>query len=158
MKAFKARSLLLIPLLLLTLLLVPTVYASPPSPVSGTFTETSSTTTDFKEAGGNTFITETGIFELGGDVSGSCVQDVRILTHGSGQITAQGVATCDVTIDGKSGTMVLRTVLTGDAATGTGEGHFTIVSGTGGLENLHGQGTFQGLASGTYEGQIHFDP
>ena len=54
--------------------------------------------------------------------------------------------------------MVLRTVTKGDTATGTAQGHFTILSGAGDLENLHGQGNIQGLASGTYEGQIHIDP
>jgi hypothetical protein len=42
-----------------------------------------------------------------------------------------------------------------------GLGYFTILQGSGGLANLHGQGSFTvnpDGASGSYSGQIHFDP
>jgi hypothetical protein len=40
------------------------------------------------------------------------------------------------------------------------EGTWVIISGTGGLENLHGQGTWHslGVQLNEYSGQVHFDP
>jgi len=40
------------------------------------------------------------------------------------------------------------------------EGHWVIISGSGGLLNLHGQGTWHnlGVQLNAYEGQVHFDP
>ena len=41
---------------------------------------------------------------------------------------------------------------------GSFDGTFTVVSGTGGLASLHGHGTFEGTSAGTYEGQLVFAP
>ena len=53
--------------------------------------------------------------------------------------------------------MVLRLDATG-VPDGSFLGQFTVISGTGGLANLHGQGTFQGGggAVSTYAGQVNF--
>jgi hypothetical protein len=45
----------------------------------------------------------------------------------------------------------------GTAATGFTEGSF-VVSGSGGLIGLHGEGTFQGTSTPTYSVGLHFDP
>lgn len=64
-------------------------------------------------------------------------------------------------------TMLLQATGTGNnqnpnqAATWTLEGTWTIIDGTGGLEGLHGQGSWWHHAGGTglsYEGQVHIDP
>ena len=40
-----------------------------------------------------------------------------------------------------------------------GDGHFTLQHGTGGLEDLHGQGSFGGsIFAGEYSGKLHFAP
>jgi len=72
----------------------------------------------------------------------------------------------DVTYSGGF-TMLLRATGTGNnqnpaqAKTWTLDGTWTIIDGTGGLEGLHGQGSWWHLAGGTglsYEGQVHIDP
>jgi hypothetical protein len=52
-----------------------------------------------------------------------------------------------------------RDVIFRDPTTGASHGIFVIVSGTGGLANLHGSGTFQGImGAGTYTAQVFFAP
>jgi hypothetical protein len=58
-----------------------------------------------------------------------------------------------VTVLDETGTIVLKLNIE------NGNGYWTIISGTGGLANLHGQGTVSLAAMPyTYTGQVHFDP
>ena len=41
---------------------------------------------------------------------------------------------------------------------GSFDGTFTVLSGTGGFASLRGQGTFEGTSAGTYEAQLVFAP
>ena len=67
------------------------------------------------------------------------------------------------TVLGYAGTLVMRLESRGTLPATTPYttmGTWVIISGTGELANLHGQGTWWNLGLGQfeYEGQIHFDP
>ena len=66
------------------------------------------------------------------------------------------------TVNGISGTLLMHLEIKQPvpATPGSGKGTWVIISGTGGLSNLQGQGTWTNFALDIleYEGQIHFDP
>jgi hypothetical protein len=70
--------------------------------------------------------------------------------------------TVEVNGDTYEGTLLIRQNAKGTMPGGPGtlKGTWVIISGTGELANLHGQGKWTNLAGGqfSYEGQIHFDP
>jgi hypothetical protein len=141
------------------LLLVPPVYASPPAPASGTFANAGPPINEeVRTAGDNIIITGTYPFIISGTVTGSAVDEVRTVFHPNGKFTFEIVETCTCTVGGQSGTMVSRLVGRGEGASYQGE--LIMLSGTGGLANLHYQATFVGTVGvgGSYTGQIHFDP
>jgi hypothetical protein len=135
--------------------------ATPRTPFSGTFQNLSSVTTAFRQAGGNTFISQTVQVVYSGQLSGSVVEYIDIVIHPDGSLNAKGEDICSCTLagTGRSGTIVLPFSATGDA-TGFVSGRFTIKDGTGGLANMHGVGTFESAngSSGPFSGYYHFDP
>jgi hypothetical protein len=67
------------------------------------------------------------------------------------------------TVLGVSGSFTMKLEATGYGRIGNPlvlEGQWTIISGSGGLTNLHGHGTWHSLGTqlNAYEGQAHFDP
>ena len=67
-----------------------------------------------------------------------------------------GVINFEGTVEGKMGTLVIKFV---GKKTGEWYGTWVILSGTGELENLRGQGTWYGPSRDLdYEGKIHFEP
>jgi hypothetical protein len=144
------------------LLLAAPGSATTPTAFTGTFQNTSAVVTGFRQADGNTFISQIVQVVYAGDLSGSVVQHIDVVVHPDGTLNFKGadVCTCTLAGTGLSGTIVLPFAGTGDSS-GAASGHFTIGGGTGGLANIHGVGTFQssdGGSSGPFLGVYHFDP
>lgn len=91
----------------------------------------------------------------------SSVTGGRTLVHATGAANFHGTETCTCVVQGRAGTLLFGFEGTGEP-NGTFVGHFVILSGTGGLRNLRGQGSIMGpgpgSVSGTYSGEIHFEP
>jgi hypothetical protein len=132
--------------------------ATRPSPSSGTFANAPDPPSASRSAGGNTFLTFTRSGVLTGTYTRVYVQENEVIIHPDGHTNFRGTNTCVCTVEGQSGTVVFRFQGTGMAGAQFG-GSFVIVSGTDGLQNLRGHGTFEGAGlSGTYSGQHHFEP
>ena len=139
---------------------IPLVHATKPTQVSGTIAALGFTVTGMRSADGNTIVILIETESLAGDLTGTMVAEVREMIHASGRVEGQALSTITGSAMGKSGTVVLRYVMTGTYG-GTFSGQWVILSGTGDLANLHGQGTVTADTSagtGTYSGQIHFEP
>lgn len=151
---------LLLTLMMVSAALLPTVSAQASAPVdgSGTFAFLGPPTIlEVRQADGNLFITQVVPIDNTGTLNGPSIFEATFIIHPDGTLTAQGIETFTGTVDGVPGTLVFQATATGN---GTSlRGNFVIVSGTGGLANLRGQGTFEGIgASGTYSLQTHSDP
>ena len=162
MKKFvKTVCCLLILIALATLVLTPIIaYASPPTEMSGTYTFIHTSILDIRQAGGNTIIKDVTNQDLDGDIIGSAIFERTLILHSSGKYNIQGIDTITASVGDRSGTLTLRITGTGDMIAGTVQGKWTILSGTGELANLRGQGVLTGVSNvaGSYSGQIHFDP
>ena len=147
---------------LLSTLFIPVVQATPPTTVGGTWTYTIDFSTwRQRAAGGNTFVSVTEYGTWTGYFSGTSKMDVSGVFHSNGYLNFQGVIYFDGSVLGKAGTLVIR--YTGKVTEGgVGEiiSQWVIISGTGGLANLRGQGTFSGVGATNllYSGQVHFKP
>jgi len=99
---------------------------------------------------------------LFGTFEGKWIHDEWQTVHlADGIVTMHGVWDTPegVTVNGVSGTVHVRYEGTADPVTGAFQGQFVIVSGTGDLANLRGQGTMWADESGAwYTIQYHFDP
>jgi hypothetical protein len=96
---------------------------------------------DFRTAHGNTFFTL--FFPAGrvrGSITGSFTEQLHILTHPDGSQNVRGNATCSCTVGGRTGTLVFDNIVGTADTSGVSEAHF-VLSGSGGLADLHGQGT-----------------
>ena len=127
---------------------------------NSTFQNLSAVITDFRQADGNTFISQTVQVVYAGGLSGSVVEQIDLVIHPNGSLNFNGVDVCACTLAGRSGTVVSPFSGTGDAS-GASSGRFTIKGATGALANLYGVGTFQssnGGSSGSFSGVYHFDP
>jgi hypothetical protein len=161
----KALLTLLTTVVLVAMLALP-AQAAQSTPVEGLWRYIS-TTLDIKYANGNTFVTthEDGIWA--GGFSGTSTEAGLVVIHNSGFWSFNAIVSFVGTVEGKTGTLEMSVV--GKKPAGPGaqwEGKWVILSGTGELRNLHGQGTWWGPgASGPgvwgdipYAGQIHFAP
>lgn len=160
-KIVKTICCLLTLIALVTLALAPaTANANPPAEVSGNYVFGNTTILEVRQASGNTIIKDVTNQVVNGDIAGSAIFERTFILHSSGKYNIQGIDTITASVGGRSGTITLRIAGTGDLIAGTVQGKWTILSGTGELANLHGQGTLTGMSNvaGTYSGQIHFDP
>ncbi len=136
--------------------------ATSPTSATGAITVTSFTPTEVRNVNGNTITDFTQSANLVGTFTGTTADVGTIVQHPTGDFNFKIRHTFTGTVDGKSGTMVLEVAGKGEGGVpgGTLRGQFVILSDTGELANLHGQGNFDGIAGdgGTYSGQIHFDP
>jgi Protein of unknown function (DUF3224) len=134
--------------------------AEPPIQASGSYQQVSFAPSNFRTAGGVTFFDFTEHDSLAGTFSGTSVIQGSCVTRASGQTLCQAVETFTGTVAGQGGagdTVTFRDVITIDA-TGALQASFRVVSGTGALANLHGQGTVQGTSTGSYTGLFVFGP
>jgi hypothetical protein len=161
-----------LPMRMLTLLLaagaalvaVQPVAASSPLSVAGTFFFMAAPVpSDFRRAGGNAFVTLS--FPAGvvtGDISGNFTEQLHVVTHLDGSQNLHGNATCTCAVAGRTGTLVFDNIAGTTNTSGVSEAHF-VLSGSGGLADLHGQGTAivsptQLGPVGIYAAQYSFDP
>jgi hypothetical protein len=128
----KMPSLVVLVFLLILAAIVP-VHATPPVPVEGSFAII------VPRVDGCEILEVCGYFE------GTLAECVR----GAG---GSSVGYFEGTVDGHEGTLVFNLVSFGN----TDFGQWTILSGTGELANLRGQG--MSYTDGTYDGRAHFDP
>jgi hypothetical protein len=118
------------------------VAASTPITVAGTFFFLAPPVpSDFRMADGNTFVTlyfSAGV--LTGDITGNFTEQLNVLTHPDGSGNVHGNATCTCAVGGRTGTLVFDNIAGTNNTSGVAEAHF-VLSGSGGLAGLHGQGT-----------------
>jgi hypothetical protein len=171
MRKMLSAALLMCTVALLSVLLIPTVLAKKPTYVSGYMTYTPAIVSA-RWAGRNLLLdtTEEGVW-YGGLVGLSHDEPCRVVIHDANGLPATDwkfrwytsiVTFEECTVAGKTGGLVMRMV---GKSGGPGEewsGHWVILKGTGGLDGIHGQGTWWGLGFPIgdipYEGWIHFAP
>ena len=139
---------------------IPATAAGPPIAAGGSYQQLSFVPSNFRTADGVTFFDFTQHDSLSGTFSGTTVIQGSCMTRASGNTLCQGLETLTGTVAGRGGagdTVEFRDVVTIDP-TGTVEGRFSIVGGTGALADLHGYGTFQGTSTGSYSGLVVFAP
>ena len=146
------------------LVAVQPVAASTPVSASGTFFFVAApVASDFRTADGNTFVTlsfPAGV--LTGDITGTFTEQLQIVTHPDGSQNVKGNATCTCEVSGRSGMLVFDNIAGTANSSGVSAAHY-VLSGSGGLADLHGQGTAivtptpQGLV-GDYTAQYSFGP
>jgi len=94
--------------------------------------------TSFRQADGNTFITQSVQVNYYGDIYGPVVSQTYLVIHPDGTLTGHGtdVCSCTVASTGASGTITVPWVVKGDVG-GNVIVRIWTREGTGGLENLH---------------------
>jgi hypothetical protein len=75
-----------------------------------------------------------------GDITGNFTEQLHFVTHPDGSQNLQGNATCACAVGGRTGTLVFDNIAGTTNTSGVSEAHF-VLSGSGGLAGLHGQGT-----------------
>jgi hypothetical protein len=145
---------------------------TPSTDVSGKFKATPiSGSTIIRDAGTNLFIYREANGLWTGGISGTTHGHQNIISHGWNGLQPPAstiewstlkieIFMASALVDGKTGSLTLQIVGKG-YADGTNIGTWKIMSGTGDLENLHGQGSWWKAPTdleSSYGGQIHFDP
>lgn len=126
---------------------------------SGTFTQVSFETSNTRTVGEVTLFDFTESDVLSGTFSGTSIIEGSCVVQPSGEAVCHALETFNGTVNGRSGTATFFDVIFPNLATGAVHGNFTIISGTGELENLRGHGTFQGEeGTGTYTGTLIWVP
>jgi hypothetical protein len=162
MKVTRVRIILMACVLLLALALpLSTVSASPPIVASGTWHITGFQLLDVRVADGNTIIDALVYMDNHGDFEGPSVLVNHVVYHPNGSATNHGTSTFTGTFKGIAGTVVFQ--VAGHTTEGVMKGTSTVLSGTGGLANLHGVRTHENTIPynvyfGVYSGRFHFDP
>jgi hypothetical protein len=99
--------------------------------------------TDFKQVGRNLIITVDITETFSGTLDGCYTGTERDVVYRNGSATFHGSGIFTGVVNGQSGTMVM--IYEGTAnAQGVASANWVLEQGTGGLTNLHGQGTFEG--------------
>ena len=144
---------------LLLLAANPAAAAGPMIEASGTFVRTSFVQSNVRTVGGVTRFDFTQTDALSGTLSGTNVLQGSCVVPASGETVCHASETFTGTAAGQSGRLQQRDVTFRDPTTGASHAIFVVVGGTGGLANLHGSGTFQGImGAGTYTAQVFFAP
>jgi hypothetical protein len=131
--------------------------ATPPQAATGTFAVVTATPTSSRTADGNTFVTVERTAALSGTFTGAATDTVRLVMHANGTTTIHGEGTCVCTVGGLTGTFDYRFSGAGTFPT-TLTGRYVVGHGTGGLEGLHGRGSFAGsFFVAALDGTFHFE-
>ncbi|MFQ5883329.1 MAG: DUF3224 domain-containing protein [Candidatus Methylomirabilales bacterium] len=151
---------LVLSFLMLGAVLVPAgmAQATRPTQVDSTLTLGPTVVTDVRFADGNIFITQTTTATFAGDLVGTFVYEIRITVHPTGKGNYHLSGSFDGTVDGQSGTAVIRA--TGEFESQWQSGKWVMQLGTDDLAGLHIQGSFEGPLGGpiSLSGWMHFDP
>ncbi len=122
----------------LSALLIPTVLAEKPTPVTGTWSWWADGFS-VRFADGNMFVSATEYDTFSGTFSGAGEGPFTMTIHPAGYITGIGRTTFSGSVGEKSGTLVIQ--WTGNTrALGKWDCKWVILSGTGDLANLRGSG------------------
>lgn len=107
--------------------------------------------------GPNVFISNTDVGIWKGMLEGTSFENFVVVIH-KDHATYQGRMTFEGTVDGKEGTLVIKTNGSGPwPPVGDWSGRWVILSGTDDLSNLRGQGSWWGpLPTLEYDGKVHF--
>jgi len=124
---------------------------------SGTMAITGVTLLDLRVADGNRFFTRSLTGTFTGTLAGTFTSVVVVTQRDNGIETVRGTRLFTGTVAGRSGSCEIRVEAAG-VVPSSFQGHWTITSCTGGLEGLHGHGTFvsTGLGTSAYSGEFHF--
>lgn len=151
---------------LISTLSVP-AYAGPPEDAEGLWQYIPSVT-GVRVANGNTFLSTTETGQWTGTFEGVSVDKGVVVQHSSGLISFKGTVSFVGNVDNKSGTLEMLTLGSKPDPGSDWEGKWVIISGTGDLASLRGQGTWWGpgwspanpLEWGDiyYSGEVHFEP
>ena len=150
---------------ILSVLSIPAL-AGPPETAEGVW-QYKPTIVDVRMADGNTFLTTTEEGIWTGTFVGTSREEGQVVIHRSGFWSFNGLVFFDeVTVDDKSGTLVMSAVGKRADVFTDWQGKWVILSGTGDLANLRGQGTWWGPGAPDvgqwgdiyYSGNIHFEP
>ena len=150
---------------ILSMLLIPAL-AGPPTAAAGVWKYTPYIVA-VRVADGNTFLETFEEGEWTGTFEGESTEDGHVVIHTSGFWSFRGtVSFSQVTVAGKSGTLEMSVVGKRPDVFTDWQGKWVILSGTGDLATLRGQGTWWGPGSPGvgqqgdiyYAGQIHFEP
>ena len=142
--------------LCLSAVAVPVATADEATAIGGSFREHSFKLLGQQVAGNDTIVQRSLKGNVKGcfDGFGDAVERVTLHSDGSGEVTGQILFTGCVV--GRCGTALLA--FEGSSADSQFfDGRFTVVSGSGELENLGGKGTFFHAPSGTYQGTVRFE-
>lgn len=156
----KTRSLIVLLLVVLLLTIALPAQAGPPENAAGLWQYTS-TVVDEKIAGGNTFLYTTEVGLWTGTFEGDSTEIGVVVLHSAGFNSFKAIVSFVGSVDGKTGTLEMLVVgKKPDRLPGTEwEGKWVILSGTGELVNLHGQGIWWGSNRNiNYTGNVHFEP
>jgi hypothetical protein len=159
------RLTVLVPVLALMLFVVApaisVVHATPLIMATGTAVATEPfTLTGERTADGNTFLTGTFINDVfTGTFVGTASNVFGLVLNPSG-LNVQLYFTFTGTVNGISGTCIIKFQGNGDGILMPIKGTWVILSGTDGLANLHGTLKVEGIGGAylNYNGMIHFDP
>jgi len=137
------------------------VSATPSTSVEGTFKATPIPSTMIvREAGPNLFIYREANGLWTGGISGTTYGYQNIIVHKEGKMNFHITGFFEsATVMGKTGS--LNVLLVGNSDPEGTQGTWRIISGTGDLWNLKGQGSWWKVPTDTvfsYSGQVHFDP
>ncbi len=119
-----------------------------------------------RQAGCNTFLTTIENGQWTGTFEGTSTEDAKVVIHCNGAWSFNAIVSFEGSVAGKSGTMTMSVVGTRPDGLSDWQGKSVILSGTGELANLRGQGTWWGPGAGApgtwgdiyYEGNYHFEP
>jgi hypothetical protein len=121
---------------------------------------------EVREAGKNTFMTTYDVGLWSGTFEGESTEVGMVVVHPSGKTSFNGSLSFDGKVNGESGTFEMSVVGQCCDEQGHWKGQWVILSGTDGLANLRGQGTWFGPGAGgpfvwgtvDYAGKYHFEP
>ena len=169
----RTRVLMLLTMIMILSILSTPALAGPPKEAEGLMRYTP-TIVDVRVADGNTFLHTTEEAEWTGTFSGVSAEEGQVVIHSSGRWSFKGMVSFDGEVDGKSGTLEMSVNGTKPDEDSNWKGRWVILSGTDGLANLRGQGTWEGpgfkgvpgpeggeeqeWGNIDYSGRIHFEP
>jgi hypothetical protein len=138
-------------------LALPVSASGEPVPATGSLVITSAVFTSTRDADGNKIVTANLTGNISGTFSGTFTEDVREVIHFTGDANLKGTAVCTCSVSGVGAGSVLIGFDAIGEPSGALSGRFEILSATGGLSGLVGQGTFSSPNgfNATYSGQIH---
>jgi hypothetical protein len=161
----KKRVLTLVTMILILSTLSAPALAGPPTEVGGLWQYTPYFVS-VRMADGNTFLETFEEAIWTGDFDGESTEDGQVVIRASGSWSYKGIVSFEGTVDGRSGTMEMFVAGRRPDGFSDWQGRFVILSGTGELASLRGQGTWWGPGAPDlgqqgdifYSGKIHFEP